>query len=101
MRYSKLPAALIMATLLGGCATTTPEYLDSHFGDAVNMSTAQQTLHPEAAQNTKPVEGIDGKSADALIDRYHKGFEAPPAPNIFSIGVGGSGGTTLNPAASQ
>jgi hypothetical protein len=96
----KLPALIVVA-LLGGCATTTPEVLDSKFGDAVNMAKAQQTLHPEASQNTQPVEGIDGKSADALINRYHKGFEAPPAPNIFSIGVGGSGGTTLNPAATS
>lgn len=94
-------SALIVVALLGGCVTTTPEKLDSQFGDAVNMATAQQTLHPEASQDVKPVEGIDGKSADALIDRYHKGFQAPPAPNIFSIGVGGSGGTTLNPSASQ
>jgi len=100
MRNFKLPA-LIVASLLGGCVTTTPKIVDSQMGNAVEMAKAQQTLNPQASQDTRPVEGIDGKSADALVDRYHKGFQAPPPVNIFSIGVGGGGSSTLNPASTS
>lgn len=89
---------LFAASLAEGCGTTTPVVLDQQIGTAVAMARAQQTLHPQASQDTRPVEGIDGKSADALIDRYHRGFQAPTSVNIFNIGVGGMG-TTLGPAA--
>ena len=81
---------LLMAAL-AGCASNTPQ-LDSTFGDAVNAAKAQQTLNPEASQNTAQPDGLDGKAANALIDRYQKSFEKPPAAgNIFNIGVGSSG----------
>lgn len=98
MRNYKL-SALIVASLLGGCASTTPQRVDSQMGSAVETARAQQTLNPQASQDTRPVEGIDGKSADAVVDRYHKGFETPSTVNIFNIGVGGGTGSTASPAA--
>ncbi len=81
-------AALLVSVAMAGCATKTP-ILDQHFGDAVNAAKAQQTINPDASQNTDPVAGIDGQAADAAIDRYHKSFERPPATgNVFTIGVG-------------
>lgn len=98
MRKCKLLSP-IAAMLLGGCVTTAPERVDSQMGLALETAKAQQTLNPRASQDMRPVEGIDGKSADAVVDRYHKGFQAPPPVNIFSIGVGGGGASsTLNPA---
>jgi hypothetical protein len=89
----------LLASQLGGCATTTPERVDAQMGSAVELAKAQQTLHPQASQDMRPVEGIDGISADAVVDRYHKGFQAPPTVNIFNIGVGGGTGSTAGPAA--
>lgn len=88
---------LMGATLmLAGCGTTTPTALDAQMGKSVEMARAQQTLKPHASLDSRPVETIDGKSADALVDRYHKGFETPTTTNIFNIGVGGgSTGSTL------
>jgi len=99
MRNCKL-LALIVATFLGGCGTTTPKMVDSQMGSSVEMAKAQQTLNPRASQDIRPVEGIDGKSADAVIDRYHRGFQVPPPVNIFSIGVGGTASTLGPPATS-
>lgn len=90
--------ASLLASLLGGCATTTPERVDAQMGSAVELAKAQQTLHPQSSQDMRPVEGIDGKSADAVVDRYHKGFQAPTNVNIFNIGVGGGTGSTAGPA---
>lgn len=92
-----VPALL---TILAGCAAPAPN-LDAQMGSAVEMAKAQQTLHPEASQDVRPVETIDGKSADALINRYHKGFERPPTVNIFNIGVGGSSASTAGPSGTS
>ncbi|PWB54694.1 MAG: hypothetical protein C3F18_06595 [Nitrosomonadales bacterium] len=90
-----IPALLI---LLAGCAAPAPN-LDAQMGTAVEMARAQQTLHPQASQDKRPVETIDGKSADALVDRYHKGFERPQPVNIYNIGIGGGVSSTLGTAA--
>ena len=93
-----LTLKFILATLLAsvamvGCASKTP-YLDQHFGEAVNAAKAQQTINPDASQNTDPVVGIDGQAANHTVDRYHKSFEQPPKTgNVFTIGVGTGGGT--------
>jgi hypothetical protein len=88
-------AGLLASAALSGCAPTTPR-LDANFGDAVNTAKAQQTINPDASQNTDPVAGLGGTAANAVIDRYNKSYETPPAPtNVFTIGVGsGSTGTT-------
>jgi hypothetical protein len=80
------------ALLLGvtGCASTT-SVLDRHFGEAVNMMKAQQTLSPGAALNADPVKGLDGQAAKSAYDQYQKSFKTPePQPNAFTIGVAGA-----------
>lgn len=73
---------------LDGCAQT--PILDSHFGDAVNLVKAQQTLHPEASRNTDPISGMDGKAGMSAYAAYQKSYKAPaPQANPFTIGVGG------------
>lgn len=80
-------ALLLLAVT--GCATTPA--LDRHFGEAVNMMKAQQTLNPRAALNTDPVKGIDGQAAKSAYDEYQKSFRVPaPQPNAFTIGVAGA-----------
>lgn len=88
-------AGLLASAALSGCAPNTPR-LDANFGDAVNTAKAQQTINPDASQNTDPVAGLDGQAANAVIDRYNKSYEKPPAPaNVFTIGVGtGTGAST-------
>jgi len=92
--YKLVLATLFGTVVLAGCATNTP-YIDQHFGEAVNAAKAQQTINPDASQNTDPVAGVDGQAANAAIDRYHKSFVQPPVtPNVFNIGVGASTGSS-------
>lgn len=80
--------------LSAGCVATTP-YLDSRFGEAVNLAKAQQTINPDASRNTNPVNGIDGASATETMTRYKASFKAPAPTTITNtINVGG-GGTTM------
>ncbi len=78
-----------MLLAIAGCVSTTPT-MDRHFGESVSLIKAQQTLHPEAARNTDPVKGLDGKAAKSAYDQYQKSYAAPePQTNAFTIGVGG------------
>ncbi|MBZ0096450.1 MAG: hypothetical protein K8H75_13895 [Sulfuricella sp.] len=87
-------AGLLAVAVLAGCAPTTPN-LDAKFGDAVNKAKAQQTINKDASRNTDPVAGIDGQAANAIIDNYHKVYEAPTAAPAGAIGTVTGGGTTL------
>ena len=88
--------ALLAAALMGGCAATSTPNIGAKFGQYLNTMKAQQTINPDASRNPDPVEGIDGRAANAIIDRYHKGYEAPAPALTGTIGstVGGIG-TTL------
>jgi hypothetical protein len=95
----KLTALSVLASLsvLTACSSAPAQdrtpYLDSQFGNAVNMAKAQQTLNPNASQNRDTVAGIDGRAAREAVERYESTFQKPqPQPNVFGIGVGGSGG---------
>jgi hypothetical protein len=92
MKHQCLHIAALCASvfLISGCVQRTP-YLDSHFGESVTLLKAQQVLNPEAARNTDPVAGIDGKAGKSAYDEYQKSYRTPePLPNAFTIGVGGS-----------
>lgn len=88
MKTLALCAAL---ALLGGCASSTPNY-DMRFGDAVRQARQAMTLNPSAA-STDPVAGMDGRAARDAAGRYQESFKSPP-PVVNVINIGG------NPAGS-
>jgi hypothetical protein len=87
-----LIGVLLMLTLGGvtACAPVTPR-LDAHFGEAVGVARAQQTVNPEASLNTEPLEGIDGQAGDAMVDNYRNSFRNPQPPSRGAIDVGTTG----------
>jgi len=86
-------AVLLASAALVGCATKTPE-LDDKFGEAVNSAKALQTINPDASLNTGSPDGMEGKAAGAVMDRYHDSYKNPPVQtDVFTIGIGGSGGS--------
>jgi hypothetical protein len=66
---------LLAAGTLTACAPvlvqTTPQW-DARFGVDTRMVLAQQIMHPDAARNTNPVSGMDGRSARSVYERYQK-----------------------------
>ena len=82
---------------LGGCGSisTTPE-VDARFGESLSIIKAQQTINPDAARNTDPVAGIDGKAAKGAYDNYRDSFRQPPTEGMNVMPVenmaAGSGG---------
>ena len=93
--FNRISLLALLIAGMTGCATSSTPQFDSGFGNAVNAAKAQQTLNPDASQNTQSVDGMDGKAANSVMDRYHQSFEKPtPVGNIFNIGVGSSGGSS-------
>lgn len=80
MRYL-LP--LLAAGMLSACADlpvqTTPRW-DARFGIDTRMALAQQILRPEAARNTDPVAGMDGRGGRAAYERYQKNSGEQQSP---------------------
>ena len=87
-RLVSVSCAALLLALVGGCASRTP-YFDAQFGKSVRLLNAQQTINPNAAANTDPVLGLDGKAALSGYGDYQKTFANPePRGNSFTIGIG-------------
>ncbi len=91
MNHTVTRAALacLLPLLAAGCAQRAP-YLESQIGQSLHMLRAQQTINPQASNNTDPVAGIDARSAQVARERYEQSFKAPVAPpprNAFTIGI--------------
>lgn len=86
---TRLAFVSIVALLATGCAQRAP-YLESQMGQSLTMLRAQQTINPEASNNTDPVAGMDARSAQVGRERYEQSFKTPVAPpprNAFTIGI--------------
>jgi predicted component of type VI protein secretion system len=87
-RIACVPCAVLLLAI-AGCVSKAPN-LDRHFGEAVSLVKAQQTLNPDASRNNDPVKGMDGKAAKSAYDEYQNSYKAPqPQQNVFAIGLGG------------
>ena len=76
-----------MGFIVGSCFTSGSSRVEDDFGNSFRRAKANQLLNPEAAKNIEPVTGLDGKSAQAVVDMYQKNFEkpAPPTPFVLSL----------------
>jgi len=92
---------LAVVVLLSGCAGTPwymggnwdpykPTDLEAAFGKAYQAAIANQTLNPDASKNLSPVIGMDGESAEKIMDTFKQSFqkEQPVQNYIFNVGQG-------------
>ena len=75
----------LLGVILAGCA---PTRLEMDYGNSYRLARAQQILLPESEQNLTPPEGLDGRAAQHVLERYRRTFEQPPPPPTFAISVG-------------
>jgi hypothetical protein len=74
--------------LMAGCAATPTPRLDDSFGQAVRAARQAQTRQPSPPETGDAAQGLDGKSASHLIERYQDSFKTPPKTfEIFSPGT--------------
>lgn len=81
-------ATALPVCLLTACVPLSPN-LDSHFGEAVNIAKAQQTVNPDASKNPDPVFGVDGRAGMSAMENYHKSFETPAPTTTETTGISG------------
>ncbi len=92
---------LAVVVLLSGCAGTPwymggnwdpykPTDLELTFGKAYYAAIQNQTLNPDASKNLSPVVGMDGKSAEKILEMYRKSYQREQAAPtyIFNVGQG-------------
>lgn len=67
--------------------------VEMDYGTSFKLAKFNQTLNPQAEKNLEPVTGFDGSAAQAAVGRYRKGFEEKTSAPVYSINIGGFGGT--------
>ncbi len=77
---------LIIVMLLGGC-TVFESRLEKDYGNSHSLAIVNQTLNPEAEKNLEPVDGIDGNTANIIVESFQKGFEERTREVKFPLDV--------------
>ena len=72
-----------------GCAG--PTRLEKDYGTSFKLSKFNQILNPEAEKNLEPVTGLNGKAAQATMEKYQKDFEKAPLPPTYTFNIGTAG----------
>ncbi len=81
-----LSGLFLLATILAACG---PSRLEMDYGTSYKLQKFNQIADPEAGKKVEPAEGMDGRAAEATMDRYQKGFEKEPKAPVYSISIGG------------
>lgn len=81
-----------LSVMFLGCAGNLPQteradVLDAHYGKSLETAKNDQILNPEAGKEPTPVEGFDGKSAKAQMEKYRKVLKEEHEVQT-SVGVG-------------
>jgi len=93
-------AAFLICT---GCAGKYPcreaSELDKNWGKSFKSIKENQVLNPDAGRNLEPVTGMDGESAEVVVDQYHesfKGASAGPDHQEYRLDLGTTSTVTQN-----
>ena len=91
-----LIVGLILMGMLAGCTGYNTGLVAQEWGTSQKLAIANQTLNPDAEKNLKPVEGMDNKAADKVVNKYNKEFDKAPQVPVYSMGIaGGLGSATM------
>jgi hypothetical protein len=81
-----LTGLIVLAATLAACA---PSRVEMDYGTSFKLQKFNQTADFEAGKKVEPVEGMDGKAAQATTGKYQKGFEKEPPAQVFNLSIGG------------
>ncbi len=77
---------LVIVMLLGGC-NIFESRLEKDYGNSYRLAIVNQTLNPEAEKNLEPVYGIDGNTANIIVESFQKSFEERSQDPTFSSDI--------------
>jgi hypothetical protein len=78
---------VLSSLIVAGCTASAPTRLDLDYGTSSKLVKVNQALDPQAEQNLRPVDSMDGQAALRALDKYRKDFEKPPAPPVYTLDV--------------
>ncbi len=81
---------LLAIFLISACAQ--PTRLDKNYGKSFKQARLNQILDPEGEKNLEPVTGLDGKAAQASIEKYRRAFGPPRETPQPLVQIGSQGG---------
>ena len=94
LKHTMLIGLLVgLSVMFLGCAGNLPEtqradYI-KYYGKSIETARNNQILNPEAGKEPTPVEGFDGKAANAQVEKYRKALTEEQEVSQ-SVGVGKS-----------
>lgn len=78
----------VFGVLIASCA---PSQLDQNWGRSAETARYNQIFNPDAGQDSRPVEGIDGHSAVNSFNAYRNSFTPQESSSGDAIKVTGLG----------
>lgn len=81
-----LLCCFFMIASLAACA---PSRLAMDYGTSFKQQKFSQIADSEAGKKVEPVEGMNGKAAEAAMGRYQKSFEKEPPPQVYHLTIEG------------
>ena len=84
-----ISSLIVSLIVIAGCAG--PSALDQNWGRSVETARFNQTLNPKAGENPEPVVGLDGQSAENILETYRQSFKAEDKSAGYDIKLTGIG----------
>lgn len=90
-RSAAVVLAVGLSAQLSGCALS--PNLDAQFGEAVKNAQKRQALHTDPKLLQEDPDGLQGRAAAGVLERYFESYEQAPKGTGAAIGAigGGSG----------
>ena len=96
MRGWLLIIGLIATGMLAGCTGYNTGLVAQEWGTSQKLAIANQTLNPGAEKNLEPVQGLDNKAADKVVNKYNKEFERAPQVPVYNLQLPGTMGSSTS-----
>ena len=87
-RYDILLVVIAAIALLSGCACEKNSLSADTWGRSFELAKYNQCLNPEAGKNLDPVEGFNGRAADAVMSGYQNSFKGKQGAQSVNLNLG-------------
>ena len=85
LKKSLIIVGIIAAVSLVSACSGPDTLLEKNWGKSYESVAYNQTLNPDADKTLKPVDSLDGQSAENDLQRYRDGFKAKEAAQPVNL----------------
>ena len=88
-RYLILISSIALLQMSMGCAGTTE--LERNWGRSFESAKSSQILNLDAQKNLEPVAGLDGQTAQIVVETYRGSFAPAEGEEAYTVNLGSIG----------